>query len=87
MIGFFGFGATLQNRAPWPGPVILYGIIYFSMSFITVGAYGYITECHRNKVPEAIASLNLRNIYSFGMTYIVGGKLRSSNVLYRGLPS
>jgi hypothetical protein len=37
VIGFFGFGATLQNQAPWAGPVVLYGIIYFSMSFLNIG--------------------------------------------------
>ncbi|OCT54622.1 cycloheximide resistance protein [Cladophialophora carrionii] len=71
VVGFFGFGATLQNEAPWAGPVVLYGIIYFSMSFLNIGIYGYITECHRNKAPEAFASLNLRNIYSFGMNYFI----------------
>jgi hypothetical protein len=73
VVGFFGFGATLQNQAPWAGPVVLYGIIYFAMSFLNIGIYGYITECHRNKAPEAFASLNLRNIYSFGMNYFISG--------------
>ena len=72
--GFFGFGATMQNQAPWAGPVVLYGLIYFAMSFLNIGIYGYITECHRNKAPEAFASLNLRNIYSFGMNYFISGK-------------
>lgn len=87
VIGFFGFGAALKNQDPWPGPVILYGVIYFAMSFLNIGyvssftipdfgahfprIYGYITECHRNKAPEAFASLNLRNIYSFGMNYFI----------------
>lgn len=37
VIGFFGFGATLQNGAPWAGPVFLYGLIYFSMAFLNIG--------------------------------------------------
>jgi hypothetical protein len=37
VIGFFGFGATLQNGMPWAGPVFLYGLIYFSMAFLNVG--------------------------------------------------
>lgn len=37
VIGFFGFGATLQNGAPWGGPVFLYGLIYFSMAFLNIG--------------------------------------------------
>ena len=37
VIGFFGFGGTLQNQDPWPAPVVLYGVIYFSMSFLNIG--------------------------------------------------
>jgi len=37
IVGFFGFGACLQNETPWPGPVVLYGIIYFAMSFLNIG--------------------------------------------------
>lgn len=37
VIGFFGFGAALENQDPWPGPVILYGVIYFAMSFLNIG--------------------------------------------------
>lgn len=37
IVGFFGFGACLQHETPWPGPVILYGIIYFAMSFLNIG--------------------------------------------------
>ena len=47
------------------------------IAFAFIGAafiYGYITECHRNKAPEAFASLNLRNIYSFGMNYFISGE-------------
>lgn len=37
VIGFFGFGATLQNQAHWAGPVFLYGLIYFAMAFLNIG--------------------------------------------------
>lgn len=37
VVGFFGFGATLENRMPWAGPVVLYGIIYFAMAFLNIG--------------------------------------------------
>jgi hypothetical protein len=37
VIGFFGFGATLQNESHWAGPVVLYGFIYFAMSFLNIG--------------------------------------------------
>lgn len=38
VVGFFGFGATLENRTAWPGPVVLYGIIYFAMAFLNIGS-------------------------------------------------
>jgi hypothetical protein len=84
--GFFGFGATLENEMPWAGPVVLYGMIYFAMAFLNIGIFGYITECHRNKAPEAFASLNLRNIYSFGMNYFISGKFctTQSGILGQG---
>lgn len=102
IVGFFGFGATLQNQMPWAGPVILYGIIYFAMAFLNIGyvltippltvfplpstnfihsIYGYITECHRSKAPEAFAALNLRNVYSFGMNYFISSWLSTQGPL------
>ncbi|KAF2102208.1 serine/threonine kinase 16 [Rhizodiscina lignyota] len=81
VVGFFGFGACLEHQTPWPGPVVLYGIIYFSMSFLNIGIYGYITECHRNKAPEAFASLNLRNFYSFGMNYFISSWITNQGPL------
>ncbi|KAF1960645.1 serine/threonine kinase 16 [Byssothecium circinans] len=81
VIGFFGFGATLENGAPWAGPVFLYGLIYFSMAFLNIGIFGYITECHRSKAPEAFAALNLRNVYSFGMNYFISDWISSMGTL------
>ncbi|KAF2661911.1 serine/threonine kinase 16 [Lophiostoma macrostomum CBS 122681] len=79
--GFFGFGACLQAQTAWAGPVILYGIIYFAMAFLNIGIFGYLTECHRNKAPEAFASLNLRNFYSFGMNYFISSWITSQGPL------
>ncbi|KAF2877601.1 serine/threonine kinase 16 [Massariosphaeria phaeospora] len=81
IVGFFGFGATLENHAPWIGPVILYGLIYFAMAFLNIGIYGYITECHRSKAPEAFAALNLRNVYSFGMNYFISSWIMNQGPL------
>ncbi|KAK3069290.1 hypothetical protein LTR53_012487 [Teratosphaeriaceae sp. CCFEE 6253] len=70
-ISFFGFGWSLEVHDPWIGPVIFYGIQYFSVGFMSIAIYGYLTDCHRDKAPEAFAAINLRNIYSFGMNYFV----------------
>ncbi|KAK5164681.1 uncharacterized protein LTR77_009887 [Saxophila tyrrhenica] len=76
-ISFFGFGWSLQVHDPWIGPVIFYGLQYFSVGFVTIAIYGYLTDCHRDKAPEAFAAINLRNIYSFGMNYFIASWISS----------
>jgi hypothetical protein len=72
-MGFFGFGITLHNQAPWIGPIMFQSILGFGLSFLNIAVYGYITDCLRDHAPEAFASINLRNIYSFGMNYFIAG--------------
>jgi hypothetical protein len=48
-------------------------ILGFGLSFLNIAVYGYITDCLRDHAPEAFASINLRNIYSFGMNYFIAG--------------
>jgi len=76
-ISFFGFGWSLSVGDPWIVPVVFYGIQYFSVGFMTIAVYGYLTDCHRDKAPEAFASINLRNIYSFGMNYFISSWITS----------
>jgi MFS family permease len=76
-MSFFGFGISLQNEDPWIGAVFFYGLQYFSVGFMTIAVYGYLTDCHQDKAPEAFASINLRNIYSFGMNYFVASWISS----------
>jgi len=38
---------------------------------------GNLTDCHRDKAPEAFAAINLRNIYSFGMNYFISSWIDS----------
>ncbi|KAI1087653.1 MFS general substrate transporter [Rostrohypoxylon terebratum] len=70
-MSFFGFGWSLQRQDAWIVPVIFYGLQYFGVGFMTIAVYGYLTDCHRDKAPEAFAAINLRNIYSFGMNYFI----------------
>ncbi|KAI1658593.1 MFS general substrate transporter [Daldinia decipiens] len=76
-MSFFGFGWSLQQQDPWIAPVIFYGLQYFSVGFLTIAVYGYLTDCHRDKAPEAFAAINLRNIYSFGMNYFISDWISS----------
>ena len=76
-ISFFGFGWSISVDDPWIGPVIFYGLQYFSVGFMSIAVYGYLTDCHRDKAPEAFAAINLRNIYSFGMNYFISSWISS----------
>lgn len=76
-MSFFGFGWALEVQDPWIVPVIFYGLQYFSVGFMTIAVYGYLTDCHRDKAPEAFAAINLRNIYSFGMNYFISDWISS----------
>ncbi|KAI1391789.1 MFS general substrate transporter [Hypoxylon trugodes] len=76
-MSFFGFGWSLQQQDPWIAPVIFYGLQYFSVGFMSIAVYGYLTDCHRDKAPEAFAAINLRNIYSFGMNYFISDWISS----------
>ncbi|KAH8894459.1 MFS general substrate transporter [Thozetella sp. PMI_491] len=76
-MSFFGFGWSLSVQDPWIGPVVFYGLQYFSVGFINIAVYGYLTDCHRDKAPEAFAAINLRNIYSFGMNYFISDWISS----------
>ncbi|KAH9222545.1 major facilitator superfamily domain-containing protein [Leptodontidium sp. 2 PMI_412] len=70
-VSFFGFGWSISVGDPWIAPVIFYGMQYFGVGFMSIAVYGYLTDCHRDKAPEAFAAINLRNIYSFGMNYFI----------------
>lgn len=54
-ISFFGFGWSLQVQDPWIGPVIFYGLQYFSVGFMTIAVYGYLTV---REVPSMRSALH-----------------------------
>ncbi|KAI2615331.1 MFS general substrate transporter [Hypoxylon sp. NC1633] len=74
-MSFFGFGWSLQEQDPWIAPTIFYGLQ--CVGFMSIAVYGYLTDCHRDKAPEAFAAINLRNIYSFGMNYFISDWISS----------
>jgi hypothetical protein len=47
-------------------------ILNFGLTFLNIAVYGYIRDCLRDHGPEVFASINLRNIYSFGLYTLKG---------------
>jgi hypothetical protein len=64
--GFFGFGLSLHYKVHWMVPLLFQCLIILGLSFLNIAIFGYLTDCLRDHAPEAFASINLRNLYSFG---------------------
>jgi len=64
--GFFGFGISLYRQMPWFVPYGFELSVFFGLAFIKISTYGYITDCLRDRAPEAFASLALTKLYEFG---------------------
>ena len=84
-MGFFGFGIALHDQLPWIGPIMFQSILGFGLSFLNIAVYGYITDCLRDHAPEAFASINLRNIYSFGTLPRMSGFDNRYELLHCGM--
>lgn len=80
--GFFAWGQTLHEGAPWPLPVILcLGFINFGVQLGTTGVVTYIVDCHRQQAAEAFAAMNfIKNLFAFGMTFYVNDWIASLGV-------
>lgn len=70
IIGFFGFGITVQLRTHWLGPVLSYGCAYTSMVFMLTCVFGYVLDSYRKHNAEAFVAINLRNTLTFGLTFV-----------------
>lgn len=81
VVGFFGFGASVQYQTHWLGPVLCFGLANMSMAFLATCAFGYVVDCHRTLNEEAFVAINARNILTFGLTYFVNDWLAKDGPL------
>jgi hypothetical protein len=47
-------------------PVFFMCVIAISFSFLGISVYGYVADCLGENAPEAYATINLANLYTFG---------------------
>ncbi|KAK4183251.1 major facilitator superfamily domain-containing protein [Podospora australis] len=71
VVGFFGFGATVQYQTHWSGPVLCFGLANMSLVFAATCVFGYIVDAYREHNEEAFVAINTRNLLTFGLTYFV----------------
>ncbi|KAG9234149.1 major facilitator superfamily domain-containing protein [Amylocarpus encephaloides] len=87
VVGFFGFGATVENKTHWMGPVLTFGLANMSMAFAGGCTFGYVIDSYEDLSEEAFVAINARNLLTFGLTYFVNdwlekdGPLKVFNVL------
>ncbi|KAK4222862.1 major facilitator superfamily domain-containing protein [Podospora fimiseda] len=69
VVGFYGFGATVEYKTHWFGPVFCFGLANMSLVFAATCVFGYIVDSYRELNEEAFVAINLRNLLTFGLTY------------------
>jgi hypothetical protein len=81
VIGFFGFGATVEYQTHWLGPVLCFGIANTSLVFAATCVFGYVCDSYRQHNEEAFVAINARNLLTFGLTYFVNDWLAKQGPL------
>lgn len=81
VVGFYGFGATVEYQTHWFGPVFCFGLANMSLVFAATCVFGYIVDSYRELNEEAFVAINTRNLLTFGLTYFVNGWLQDQGPL------
>ncbi|CAK7233939.1 hypothetical protein SCUCBS95973_008765 [Sporothrix curviconia] len=72
LLGFWGFGWSLQARAPFMVPVFFYGLAIFAGSINSLISNTYLLDCHRAQAQDGYAAVTIfRGITSFVMTFVI----------------
>ncbi|CAK7236183.1 hypothetical protein SEUCBS140593_009533 [Sporothrix eucalyptigena] len=72
LLGFWGFGWSLQARAHFMIPVFFYGLAIFAGSINSLISNTYLLDCHRAQAQDGYAAVTIfRGITSFVMTFVI----------------
>ncbi|KAJ7141221.1 MFS general substrate transporter [Mycena epipterygia] len=67
VMGFVGFGMSLQRGLPWIAPVMFTSIANFGVVLGSTAAVSYLIDSHRHTADAALGSLIVhKNVWSFG---------------------
>lgn len=81
IVGFFGFGASVEYKTHWTGPVLCFGFANMALVFASTCVFGYVIDSYREHNEEALVAINARNLLTFGLTYFVNGWLADQGPL------
>jgi len=57
ILGFVGYGWTLQDGTPWIGPVMFFSISNFGVVMGSTAGISYVIDSHRHSADAALGSL------------------------------
>ncbi|KAH8810615.1 major facilitator superfamily domain-containing protein [Xylogone sp. PMI_703] len=81
LMGFWGFGLSLQAKSHWMVPVFFYGLATFSGSILSLVSNAYLLDCHRAQSQDGYAAVTFgRGIFSFAMTFVINDWIARSGV-------
>ncbi|KAJ7707446.1 MFS general substrate transporter [Mycena rosella] len=70
VMGFVGFGISLQKGMHWIAPVMFTSIANFGIVMGSTAAISYVIDSHRHTADAALGSLIVhKNVWSFGLTW------------------
>ncbi|KAK3321778.1 major facilitator superfamily domain-containing protein [Apodospora peruviana] len=81
VVGFYGFGASVEAQTHWSGPVLCFGFANMSLVFASTCVFGYVVDSYRKLNEEAFVAINARNLLTFGLTYFVNDWLAAQGPL------
>jgi hypothetical protein len=85
LMGFWGFGWSLEAGSTFMVPVFFYGLSIFAGAINSLISNAYLLDCHRAQAQDGYAAVTIsRGIYSFAMTFVINGWLDrdGSKVVY-----
>lgn len=72
LMGFWGFGWSLEAKAHWMAPVFFFGLATFSTSIQSFVSNAYLLDCHRMYAQDGYAAVTIfRGVFSFVMTFVI----------------
>lgn len=72
LMGFWGFGMSLEAKSHWMAPVFFYGLAIFAGSIQSLISNTYLLDCHRAHAQDGYAAVTItRGILSFVITFVI----------------
>ncbi|KAF2095551.1 MFS general substrate transporter [Rhizodiscina lignyota] len=81
LMGFWGFGWSLDAKAHWIAPVFFFGLATFAGSIQSLISNAYLLDCHRAHAQDGYAAVTIcRGLFSFLITMVINDWISKEGV-------